>query len=73
MICIVKKRCWAGAIAQWQNTCLARVKLQVQSPTLSKAVVEVERREEEDRSDAGVYIKAVSEGITEEDGQRNGK
>lgn len=49
MICIVKKRCWAGAIAQWQNTCLARVKLQVQSPTLSKAVVEVERREEEDR------------------------
>lgn len=43
------------------------------SPTLSKAVVEVERREEEDRSDAGVHIKAVSEGITEEDGQRNGK
>lgn len=43
------------------------------SPTQSKDVVEVERREEEDRSDAGVHIKAVSEGITEEDGQRNGK
>lgn len=46
---MVKKRHWAGAIAQWQNTCLARVKLQVPSPALSKAVVEVERREEGDR------------------------